>query len=113
MSSERSSSARYTYAPGPTISSKSPPNGPPSGGTSVPITGTGFTGTTSVTFGGNAATFVVNSDTQIVAVSPPQASGFVDVTIETPQGTVIDPAYAYPFIYDLPGPLAPIGRTSH
>ena len=55
---------------------------------------------TSVTFDGLPASFTVNSDTQIVAISPPHASGFVDVTITTPHGTVVDPADAFPFIYD-------------
>ncbi len=99
-SSAASSAARFTYSAAPTISSKSPPDGPPSGGTSVTIRGTGFTGATSVTFDGIAASFTVDSDSQITAVSPPHASGFVDVTITTPHGTVVDPADQFPFIYD-------------
>ena len=47
------------------------PPGPTAGGTSVTITGTGFTGATAVDFGDTpAATFTVNSATQITATSP-------------------------------------------
>lgn len=57
---------------GPFIASLDPNTGPAAGGTSVTITGRNFTGATAVMFGANHATsFVVNSDTQIVAVSPP------------------------------------------
>jgi len=56
----------------PVIFSLNPNTGPAAGGTSVTITGRNFTGATAVRFGANAATsFVVNSDTEIVAVSPP------------------------------------------
>ena len=43
----------YTYIPGPTVTAVSPSSGPTAGGTSVTITGTTFTGATSVTFGGS------------------------------------------------------------
>src|SRR5690606_24312054 len=45
-------------APMPTISSVAPNSGPPTGGTLVTISGTGFTGATAVTFDGTAATGV-------------------------------------------------------
>jgi hypothetical protein len=53
-------------------SSISPDNGPAAGGTTVTIAGRNFSGATAVMFGSNAATsFVVDSDSQITAVSPP------------------------------------------
>jgi hypothetical protein len=53
----------------PTINSFSPSSGPV--GTSVGISGTGFSGTTSVTFNATAATmFTVDSDVQITATVP-------------------------------------------
>jgi hypothetical protein len=64
-----------------------PNNGPTAGGTPVVITGTNFTGATAVAFGSTAAaTFAVNSATQISATSPP-GSGAVNVTVTTPLGT--------------------------
>ncbi len=71
----------------PTVSNISPMSGPATGGTSVMITGTGFTGPTSVSFGSTPAsniTFI--SDMQITAVSP-AGCGAVDVTVTTPNGT--------------------------
>ena len=58
------------------------------GGTTVTITGTVFTGATAVMFGSTAATsYVVNSATSITAVSPAGSAGTVDVTVTTPGGT--------------------------
>ncbi len=72
----------------PAISSVSPTSGPIAGGTSVTITGTGFTGATAVKFAStNATSFAVNSATQITAVSPAGSAGGTDITITTPNGT--------------------------
>ncbi len=63
-------------------------SGPAAGGTSVTITGTGFTGATAVNFGATPATsYTVDSDTSITAVSPAGSSGTVDVTVTTAGGT--------------------------
>ena len=77
----------FTYAPIPTITGLNPSTGPTTGGTSVTITGTGFTGATAVNFTG-AVTPTVVSDTEITVVSP-SASGpmVVGVTVTTPGGT--------------------------
>ena len=57
------------------------------GGVSVIITGTNFTGASTVSFGGTlASTFTVNSATQITATAPAQAAGTVDVRVTTPAG---------------------------
>jgi hypothetical protein len=83
-----SNAVQFTYAAVPTVTVIAPSAGPLAGGTSVVITGTGFTGATAVNFGGTAATsFTVNSDTQITAVAPAGSSGTVDVTITTVGGT--------------------------
>jgi len=53
------------------------------------VTGTGFTGATSVLFGSVPATgLTVVDDTKLTVTSPPpNASGAVDVTVTTPAGT--------------------------
>lgn len=71
----------------PTITSISPTSGQAAGGTSVTVSGTGFTGATAVKFGTTDATsYTVNSSTIITATSP-AGSGTVDVTVTTPGGT--------------------------
>ncbi len=68
----------------PTITSLTPTSG--AANTSITITGTNFTGATSISFGGVAASsFTVNSATSITAVVGTGASGNVSVT--TPGGT--------------------------
>ena len=76
-----------TFAAAPTVTAISPATGPATGGTTVTITGMGFTGATAVDFGNTAAaSFTVVSDTQITATSP-LGTGTVDVTVTTPAGT--------------------------
>ncbi|NVO13398.1 MAG: IPT/TIG domain-containing protein [Rhodoplanes sp.] len=78
----------YTYNAAPTVTAVTPGSGPIAGGTTVTITGTGFTGTTGVTFGGTAAaSFTVNSATSITATTPPHAAGSVDVVVTALGGT--------------------------
>jgi hypothetical protein len=85
--SATSAADHYTYVPPPTVTELTPNTGPSTGGTSVVITGTNFTGTTAVRFGpSSATTFNVNSATSITAVSP-TGSGTVDVTVTTAGGT--------------------------
>jgi len=70
----------------PVVSTATPSAQP--AGTSVSITGTGFTGATAVKFGAtNAASFSVLSDTSITAVMPAGAAGSAAVTVITPAGT--------------------------
>lgn len=70
----------------PTITSFTPTNGP--AGTVVTINGTGFAGTTAVTFGGvDAATFAVVNDTQMTATVP-MGSLTGPIGITTALGTV-------------------------
>ncbi|MHB1787607.1 MAG: S-layer homology domain-containing protein, partial [Acidimicrobiales bacterium] len=69
------------------VTAVTPSSGPVAGGTSVTITGIGFTGATAVQFGTTAATsFTVTSDTSITATAP-AGTGTVDVTVTTPNGT--------------------------
>ncbi|WP_344592857.1 IPT/TIG domain-containing protein [Streptomyces violaceusniger] len=71
----------------PVVTSVSPTQGNPAGGTPVTINGSGFTGATVVRFGPNLATnVVVVSNTQITARTPP-GSGTAKVTVTGPTGT--------------------------
>lgn len=68
----------------PKITSFDPPSGPV--GTQVILTGTSFLQTTSVKFGTKAATFTVNSDTQITTTVPAGAVT-AKISVTTPGGT--------------------------
>jgi hypothetical protein len=85
--------ALFTYVPPgtPSIGGLEPASGPQDGGTVVTITGTGFTGTSSVTFDGNPSwNFTVLSDTLLEAVTPPGAGGTtVVVDVQTPTGDAL------------------------
>jgi hypothetical protein len=78
----------------PTVTDLSPDHGSTAGGTSVTITGTGFTKTAVVVFGTVPATDVtVNSSTSITAVSPGHpAPGVVAVSVSTERGTSLTSA---------------------
>lgn len=84
-----SSGVTYHYAAAPpTITAVSPGSGPAAGGTTVTISGSGFSGATGVSFGGTAAAaFSVDSSTQITATSPAHSAGTVHVSVTTPFGT--------------------------
>lgn len=78
--------SQFTYTAIPAVAQLTPQSGPTAGGTSVVISGQGFTGATTVAFGGVVApAFTVDSDIQITAISPP-GSGVVDVTVTTSGG---------------------------
>jgi hypothetical protein len=78
----------YVAAQAPTVIGIGPSSGPVAGGMVATIAGTNFTGATSVTFGGTAATGInVVSSTQITATTPAHAAGSVDVVVTTPAGT--------------------------
>ncbi len=78
----------YWMSPNPGVTGVNPTTGPAAGGASVTITGSLLAGTTSVSFGGTpAASFVVNSNSSITAVSPAHAVGTVDIVVSTADGT--------------------------
>jgi len=78
----------------PTISATAPASTQAAAG-NVVITGTGFTGATAVKFGtDNAASFTINSPTQITAVVPGRAPGSGNITVVTPGGTSTPKTFA-------------------
>ncbi|SCK31427.1 IPT/TIG domain-containing protein [Streptomyces sp. WMMB 322] len=86
----------YTYVVVPEITLVEPSTGPAVGGQDVTISGSGFSGATSVTFGGvDATSFIVENDTTITATTPPgTAYTTVDVEVTTPGGTATG-SYTY------------------
>jgi hypothetical protein len=80
----------YTYVvPPPVVAGIQPPSGPNIGGTSVTVTGSGFTGATTVFFGAaKGKTISVNAaGTQLTVKSPAGTSGTsVNVQVKTPVG---------------------------
>lgn len=79
---------------GAAIYSFSPATG--NAGTLVQIKGIHFTGATSVSFGGFAASFHVDSDSLITATVAGGGPGFVKVV--TPKGTAAAPGFIVPYI---------------
>jgi hypothetical protein len=70
--------------PAPTITSFSPTSG--AAGNSVTVTGTNFTGATSVKFNGTSATFTV-TDASHIATSVPSGATTGKISVTTPTGT--------------------------
>ncbi len=83
-----------------TVTGVSPASGLATGGTTVKITGSGFTGATLVDFGSTKATkFKVNSATLITATSPKGVVGVVDITVTTPSGaSLTTPADQFTYV---------------
>jgi peptidoglycan/xylan/chitin deacetylase (PgdA/CDA1 family) len=89
--------------------------GPATGGKSLVITGTDFTGATAVSFGGTAAaTFKVDSPTQITATTPAHAMALVQVQVTTPGGSSADTAADdYNYTIRTEAPTKTIGGFSY
>ncbi len=79
----------YRYTGDLRVLNIAPLTGPLAGGTSVTLTGSGFTGATEVKFGANAGTaLTVVSDSQLTVTTPAGTAGATSVTVTTPQGTL-------------------------
>ncbi|MFN8506120.1 MAG: IPT/TIG domain-containing protein [Dehalococcoidia bacterium] len=81
----------FTYkAANPVVTKIDPATGPTTGGTTITITGVGFTGVVcpdGVTFGAiKAASCTVTGDTSITAVSPSNVSGPTVIVVTSPNG---------------------------
>lgn len=83
----------------PAITGVSPNSGPNAGGTDVTISGSGFSGATAVTFGGQpASAFTVTNGSTIVATAPAGA-GPVHIAVTTELGGTSDAVAADLFTY--------------
>lgn len=88
----------FTYESAPALTLVAPASGPPTGGTSITLTGQRFLSTTAVTVGGNPCTsYVVNSATSITCTTPPGAPGAQAVAVTNTAGSASLPAA---FVYD-------------
>ena len=92
-----------TPTPAPTLTGMTPASGPPSGGTTVTLSGANLKGTTAVDFGTAAATTVTvaPTGTSLTARTPPHPSGPVSISVTTPGGTASSPG-AYTFVSSTP-----------
>ena len=72
----------FTYGAAATVSSISPISGPAAGGTTVTVTGTGFTGANSVTIGGTVVNNItVVNNTTITFLTPQHSAGTAQVVV--------------------------------
>ena len=100
--SANTSADDYTYFDAPAITKLTPAAGAAAGLNHVVITGTGFTGTSGVKFGGVSATYTIDSSVQVTATAPAGTAGTtVRVSVTTPLGTSPDTA-ADDYSYGLP-----------
>jgi hypothetical protein len=119
----QSGSAFLLLAPGfvpvARVTAVTPSTGPAAGGTSVTVTGTGFTGATGVRFGSvAAASFTVTGAGSITATSPAAGAATVDVTVTNAGGSsTTSPSDQFTFVAAptvtgvSPGSGSPAGGT--
>lgn len=93
----------FTYLTPPTITGVSPNSGPTAGGTTVTVTGTGFTGVTQVNFGGTLTGAFNIGATSLQVLAPAHAAGVVDLSVTTANGTSANTA-ADNYTYTVAGP---------
>lgn len=93
---------QFTFGGIPSVTNVIPRTGSTVGGDSINITGTGFVGVGSVSFGSSSAAFAVNSPTSITALTPAESAGTVDVRVAN--GFGVSPIFGTDtFTFMLPG----------
>lgn len=109
------SSCALSFAQQPAITGISPATGPAAGGTVVTITGTNLSGVTAVRFGGfSAASFTIDSATQITATAP-AGTGTVNVVAQInalPNVDTTSDDFTYQAAPTPPSPVAGIPTLS-
>ncbi|HEX3462203.1 MAG TPA: IPT/TIG domain-containing protein, partial [Acidimicrobiales bacterium] len=105
---------QYTYVPLPVVTGVSPNQGPLTAGTSVTITGTGFTATSSISFGTHLAALVACNvaGTQCTAAAPAGSPGTVDVTVTIPGGGTSATSAADHYTYVAPPVVTGVSPSS-
>jgi hypothetical protein len=91
---------RYSTADEPTITSFSFPFAPPEGGSTLTITGTGFSCGPEVTIGGTPCSFLEVVSATEMRCTTPAGTGLVDIVVTTGAGSVTS---ADGFCYGAPG----------
>ena len=120
-----SSGDKYTYQVSPAVTGVSPTAGVLGGGNNITVTGSDFTGATTVFVGANPISpcpgppcFTATNTTISIQGLPSHAAGTVDITVETPGGTSPVTAadeYAYapvPTVTNVTPGDGPIGGTN-
>jgi hypothetical protein len=99
-----SSGVASAAGPAPTVTALFRHQGPTTGGTKVFVAGTGFTADATVAFGQVAATAVTfESANLLIATSPPESAGTVDIIVTTGAGSSSPtPKDAFTFVLNLP-----------
>jgi hypothetical protein len=104
-------SLNISSAPAPTITTLSPANGPMEGGSFVTISGGNFRPAAMIQFGSSAAQSVrVVDSAEIQVVTPTEARGTVNVTLQDSDGQVV--ISPIPFTFTEPLPSTPTGQTA-
>ena len=96
------SADRFTFGSfsTPSVAGVSPISGASTGGTSVSITGAGFSGATAVRFGSAAASSFTVTSSGLITATAPAGTTTVDVTVTNPAGTsAVTPADEYTFTF--------------
>jgi len=108
------SAAVFRYdVPVPRLSNISPSSGPTTGGTVVTITGSGFTGTKSVQFGGkNGTNLTVIDDSHLIVMTPAFSPGSFPISITSAIGAGGSLGPSTMFRYEFPpSPTPPAMKT--
>ncbi|HLX62871.1 MAG TPA: IPT/TIG domain-containing protein, partial [Planctomycetota bacterium] len=88
----------YTASPAPTISAATPNTGATGGGNTVTITGTNFSPTATVKFGGVSATGVTVLNSTTLLAKAPAGAGTVNVVVTNPDGQFATLTGAFTYI---------------
>src|SRR5262249_19049232 len=105
--SSTGAASQFSYVAAPTVTGLSVTSGSTSGGTSVTVTGTNFTGLVSASFGGvPAATLTVSSSTSLTVTTPARDPG-LGALVVTPSPGPWTPSAADQFSFGAPVPTIP------